>query len=82
MSDEQPTITTTVEHDGAVMLNAADMVAWLRYMADYFGDGKHGGTLRARAAARDAINKTADSLQSGYVNACADDATYWFGGSA
>lgn len=67
-----PKITATVEYDGAVMLEAAGVVEWLRFMADYYGSGQHGGSERAQKAARQAIDQIADTLQSSYVDQLSD----------
>lgn len=65
-------IHSVVENDGQVLLSVTDLVHWLREMADYYGDGHHGGGERERDAARIVIRQLAEGLQEGYINQLAD----------
>ena len=66
-------ITMTVEHDGTVLLNAAEVVQWLKDRAQGFGDGERGGTPTLRRGAMLALNEVAESLEGAYIDAAADE---------
>ena len=72
-TEENPTISATVEADGEVMIGAADVVAWLRTWATRYQRGDRGGPRVMRKGAHDALHEMADSLQRAYIDGCADE---------
>ncbi len=68
-------IDGTMEDDGQVMLSASGIVDWLRELAELYGTGEQGGHRLMQKGAHDALLKTADTLQSTYIDVAADSLT-------
>lgn len=75
MTSDPKIIDTGMDADGAVMMNAGHVVAWLRWCAATYLSGEVGGSPAERRAAHAAVDAIADGIESAYIDACANAAT-------